>query len=232
MSNNFTYKTHIENTVKAAKRMSGWILRTFHTRDPSHLLPLWKSLVLSRLEYLCQLWSPHKLEEIKDLEQAQRVFTRKLQAPGNYWERLKFLGMYSLQRRRERYIIIYVWKILEDLVPNPMSPADGGIKAQHHQRFGRTCYRKSVEAATQRLKSIVATSFLYEGPRLFNCLPRDIRDMTKCSTDAFKSRLDKYLHCIPDEPPILHTVIPRGATTNSLPDQVRHMVIYTSTRYK
>ena len=28
------------------------------------------------------------------------------------------LKLYSLQRRRDRYTIIYVWKILESIVPN------------------------------------------------------------------------------------------------------------------
>ena len=32
--------------------------------------------------------------------------------------RLNALRLYSLQRRRDRYIVIYMWKILENLVPN------------------------------------------------------------------------------------------------------------------
>lgn len=35
----------------------------------------------------------------------------------NYWERLKSLDLYSLEHRRERYIVIYTWKIAE-LVPS------------------------------------------------------------------------------------------------------------------
>ena len=35
-----------------------------------------------------------------------------------YSERLVSFKLYSLQRRRERYCIIYVWKIFEGLVPN------------------------------------------------------------------------------------------------------------------
>jgi hypothetical protein len=34
-----------------------------------------------------------------------------------YWERLQRLGLYSLQRRRDRYFILYTWKITE-MVPN------------------------------------------------------------------------------------------------------------------
>lgn len=62
----------------------------------------------------------HRVKDIQDLEQVQRLFTRRLVGDSiNYWERLKHLRLYSLQRRRERYIAIYVWKILEGMVPNP-----------------------------------------------------------------------------------------------------------------
>ena len=36
----------------------------------------------------------------------------------SYHQRLNALRLYSLQRRRDRYIVIYMWKILENLVPN------------------------------------------------------------------------------------------------------------------
>ena len=37
----------------------------------------------------------------------------------DYWERLKQLKAYSLERRRERYIIIFMYKIINQLYPNP-----------------------------------------------------------------------------------------------------------------
>ena len=119
-------------------------------------------------------------------------------------------------------MIIYVWKILESQVPNFTYQTKGGITSQRHPRFGQTCCR-TVEATGQRMKTIMSTSFMYEGPRLFICLPRDIRDTTFCTTDTFKKRLDKYLQGIPDEPPILHTATPRGAVSNSLPDQIKYL---------
>ena len=36
----------------------------------------------------------------------------------SYHQRLNALRLYSLQRRLDRYIVIYMWKILENLVPN------------------------------------------------------------------------------------------------------------------
>ena len=36
---------------------------------------------------------------------------------GDYWTRLKTLCLYSQERCRERYRIVYIWKVLENLVP-------------------------------------------------------------------------------------------------------------------
>ena len=75
--------------------------------------------------------------------------------------RLKTLKLYSLQRRRERHITIYTWKILE-VVSNPTSR--NMISAQHRRRFGRTYCRKTVEGISQNLMSLHVNSFTYEGP--------------------------------------------------------------------
>ena len=58
------------------------------------------------------------------VEKVQRSFTRFISGMAclSYTERLTVLKLYSLKHRRERYIIIYVWKILEGLVPNLFSP--------------------------------------------------------------------------------------------------------------
>ena len=44
-----------------------WILRTFTTRDSITMITLFKSLVLPRLDYGSQLWSPHLVKHIDQL---------------------------------------------------------------------------------------------------------------------------------------------------------------------
>ena len=39
----------------------------------------------------------------------------------DYWARLKDLQIMSLQRRRERQILILVWKIKNNLIPNDIN---------------------------------------------------------------------------------------------------------------
>ena len=123
--------------------MCSWILRTFKSRSPEVMKTLWKSLVLPILDYCSQLWCPISAGQIQQLEQIQQSFTRKIRLDErpDYWERLNLLKMYSLQRRRERYRIIYVWKILEQQVPNIWCEGNSGIQKLHleHTRNGRTC---------------------------------------------------------------------------------------------
>ena len=73
------------------------------------MMTLFKSLVLPVMEYCCVAWSPDALEQVRKLESVQRYFTSKISDVSHldYWERLKILGLYSLERRRERYAIIY-----------------------------------------------------------------------------------------------------------------------------
>lgn len=83
--NNCIFEAHIHHAVKTAQRMSGWILHTFRTRESEQVLPLQKSLVVSGMENVYQLRSPHK-----ELEQVQRLFPwRPVRNSRNYWERLK-----------------------------------------------------------------------------------------------------------------------------------------------
>ena len=142
MSNNCKFNDHINATIINARKLSTWIFRTFKTRAPSPMLTLWKSLVLPKLEYCSQLWNPWLKGNKMNLEMVQWSFIRKIKdSTRSYWERLKKYKIFSLERRRERYIIIYIWKVLENLVPN-ISEIDG-IRAEMQPRLGRLCFIKA-----------------------------------------------------------------------------------------
>ena len=211
LSDDATFNQHIINTVEKAQILVGWILRTFNSRDQGLMLTLWKSLVIPHLDYCSQLWSPKESKFIQLIEDVQKSFTRKIKGLCNqdYWERLKSLKLYSLQRRRERYIIIYTWCMLENLVPSIDS-----INSYHNPRQGRKCYISLVRRGPWQ-KHIYA-SFRMQGPRLFNTLPNTLRNLTGCSKDKFKTELDKYLFRIPDEPLMPGYTMMRRSESNSI----------------
>ena len=120
--------------------MSGWILRTFSSRDKNTMLTLWKSMVIPIFDYCSPLWSPTKVGLIQEIESIQKSFVNKIAGVRNlsYWEQLKFLKIYSLERRRERFQVLYIWSIIEGKVPNfshsENNKVVGGINWYNHIR--------------------------------------------------------------------------------------------------
>ena len=212
MSSDGTFKDHIFNVANRAKTMCSWILRTFQSRSPSLMLTLWKTMVLPILDYCSQLWNPCKVSEIQLLESIQRSYIRKIDGSHNltYWNQLKKFKLMSLQRRRERYIIIYTWKMLERIVPNI------GINCYTSNRRGRVCFIESNKRGS--FQSLQHNSFRFAAPRLFNILPKTIRNTTSCNVEKFKQTLNKFLCQIPDEPLITGYTKFRCTNTNSIID--------------
>ena len=112
----------------------------------------------------------------------------------SYSKRLEVLKLCSLQSRRERYGIIYVWKIVEGLVPNRSDP----ITCSFSDRRGRTCV--VCHSGAGRLGTLKYNSFRSRSIRMFNRLPKAIRMLSSCSVVRFKSQLDSYLRNIVDLP--------------------------------
>ena len=131
----------------------------------------------------------------------------------NYHERLAKLKLYSLQRRRERFIIIHTWKIFKKLAPN-----DVQLKFHLHNRLGIQADRLPLKGQSQRVKTLRHNFFSHSGPRLFNLIPGQIKSAQTLQT--FKNQLDKFLRKIPDFPP---TPGYKRANTNSLVDWVSYI---------
>ena len=151
----------------------------------------------------------------------------------SYWDQLKKLEMYSQERRRERYIIIYVWRILEGQVSNIYrgNNITSSIVARWHCRRGRVCELPQIaRQSSPAVKRLREASLIVKGQRLFNALPLDIRNITDCSKEYFKRQLDKYLCNIPDEPQIQGYTAHRRAETNSLVDMIKHKNAYQDQR--
>ena len=218
MSPTCDFSHHIDSVISKVNNLTSWALRSFKCRSADFILTTWKSVILPHLDYGSQLWNPHKKGDIQRLEIVQKCFISKIVGLVNlsYWEILKTVGLYSLQRRRERYRIIYIWCILEGLVPNPKPQQ---IVPKIHPRHGRSC---SVPVVRQSLyQNQVYSSFAVQGAMLFNCIPKEVRDTTNCEKSVFKRSLDNFLKSVPDEPQICGYTANRRAETNSLLDMVQ-----------
>ena len=220
ISSDLSFALHIENTVTSASRLVGWALRTFRRRSKLVMMTIWTSLIQSKLDYCSQLWTPTDQSSISRLESVFRHFSSQVAGLENcdYWVRLKLLRMYSQERRRERYRVIFIWKVLQGHVQGYSSssftsPRRGRVilVGQHHSQ-APAAVRKAKEA-----------SLPVHGARLFNLLPRHIRDISYGTVDQFKYQLDSWLETIPDQPTI--PGLQRAAQTNSLMDQAAYAVV-------
>ena len=118
MSKDSSFTIHIDNITTNVSKMVGWVLRTFRSRSRLVMMTCWSSMLQSRLDYCSQFWCPSDQTSITKLEDVCRHYTSHIEGMEglNYWERLESLHMYSQERRRERYLIIFIWKIAMGMV--------------------------------------------------------------------------------------------------------------------
>ena len=228
MSNDASFTTHIDHVTLKLRNMAAWILRTFQSREREVLMTMWKSLALPIHDYCSQLWSPSKKGEIQKLENVQRSFVRKVKSLDNlnYWQRLEALKLLSLERRRERYQILYIHKVITKLVPG-ISLASSGtgidIKTDSSTRPGfKLAVPKTIKCATSgktKFCNMKENSFTTHAVKLFNVLPRAIRNnCLQMTPNQMKANVDKCLELIPDEPQVI------GYNSRCQSNSLLHMV--------
>ena len=220
------------NVNSSCRRVMGMIFRSFQTRNPDYLLPLLKSLVFSKIDYCSVLWSNGELALLRAIEKIQADFTRRMSFPGcecpDYWERLKLLRLYSVQRRHERYVAIYMFKIRMNLVHNP------GISFHESLRHGKRCDVPSLKECNKQREQ----SFMVRGPKIFNSLPQELREYgsllpptgksERSLQDGFKRKLDDYLTNLPDEPNVSSSYS-KFMGNMSMSGQMTNSIVYLST---
>ena len=103
------------------------------------------------------------------------------------------------------------------MVPN-ISSTNGEDLIKVHSplssRRGRTIYIKPLK--TGRYANLRFNSLPFNGARLFNSLPKFLRNQINCNKDCFKSRLDIFLKQIPDQPLLRSNYYSRQTQSNSI----------------
>ena len=111
------------------------------------MVKMFNSYVRSKVEYCSLVWNPWKKEDIDKLERIQKSFTSKIEGLEklNYHERLKRLNMYSMERQRERYLIINAWQQIEGIKENILNLETGMLGNQEEGTIGR---RRCIKSTT------------------------------------------------------------------------------------
>ena len=132
----------------------------------------------------------------------------------DYRERLKKLEKYSLERRREQFLIKKSWQQLEGV-------REIVLKLRTGKEGKQKCIRSATIPTTldTKYRTIIQYSTARQMERVFNTLPYRLQNVRVVKTDTFKMHLDRWLRDKPYTPKIDNYGASVSTETNSITKQ-------------
>ena len=172
IDSDLSFENHISEKVKVANNLVGLIRRSFFHLSTSLFKQLFTSFVRPHLEYAQAVWHPHLRKNINQIENVQRRATKLVKGISNlsYEDRLKKIGLPTLEQRRSQIDMIEVYKHLnfydKSTIPERFKPRLRPSR-QHNFQLQRNFPNDGVRGPQ-------STSFYFRTIKPWNELPRNI----------------------------------------------------------
>ena len=186
LSDKLSWNLHIDHICKKARKIIGFIHRSFQSAPFSIRRSLYLALVRPILEYGCTTWHPLNISLTNRLESTQRFACRVILQSWNlsHEDLISDSDLPLLSKRRDVASMCHLFKIFANLCssPNPFLP---------HPRPGlRNLNSRSVQVPFRRL-SLSQRSFYPFASSIWNYLPEAI--VNASSLQAFKLAIQSHL---------------------------------------
>ena len=201
------YEPQLEVAKKKMIQKVGHLMWTFKNRSMTFFQFLYKTYLRPILDYGSPVWAPIRATQIDSLETVLNSFLRKIPALQgmHFWDRLKVMQIMSVQRRMERYIILYAHNVLSGTVPNP------GLTSKWTHKGRKITIPLLPKKCPTFARKLRDQSFNFRAAILFNSMPAFVRNFEGTSL-GFKNTLTEYLKLVPDHPRSHHTGYMPAAT--------------------
>ena len=190
-----TLKPSLQCSKAASKanQVLGQMARAVSYRDKSTFIRLYKVYVRPHLQYCTPAWAPYTVADKEVLESVQRRAVNMVSnVSGTYDQKLRKLGLTTLEENRKRGDMVEMFKLLTGLSKLDyrlffqLAPVRYGAGNTR----GNSGYLNVVEPTVART-DLRRFFFSHRCPRLWNSLPDSVKQAG--SVNSFKAAYDDYV---------------------------------------